>query len=257
MEKIAEAAAAVGAARRRLAASRVADGVARGALVGAIAGGAAWLVSRWTPGGAGLWPLAAPVLGAACGAVLAMRRGVPTDVAALTLDAAARTDEAFVSALSVRDAAPQVRELVAAHAVERCPPSAVSRFLPFRAPGAATAAVVASALLAALVLVPRATATDRGETHDLNAHIVPVIGATSGSVVRPSEPSDRVRWTKELAEEQGEIHPTWAPAAREDLASVPSDEVRSLAEALASLDGAPAEAAKRALAAAAIARPRS
>src|SRR5687767_4167718 len=99
MERLAEAARVVGAARRRLVASRVLDGVARGATAGAVAGAAVWVVVPRAHAS----PLLAPLLGAALGAVAAWRRGVPADAAALELDAAANTGESFVSALTALD----------------------------------------------------------------------------------------------------------------------------------------------------------
>src|SRR5262245_2957407 len=101
MDRVAEAAAAVAAARRRLAARQAADGAARGALAGAAVGAALWAVARWTGFDAALWPLAAPAAGALAGAVAALARGVRDDVAALSLDAAASTDEAFISTIAL------------------------------------------------------------------------------------------------------------------------------------------------------------
>jgi hypothetical protein len=248
VEKVAEAAAAVASARRRLAASRAADGLARGALAGALAGGAAWLVARWTSADAGLWPLAAPALGALAGSAIAARRGVAPDVAALTLDAAARTEEAFVSALSVRDAAPQVREIVAGYAVARCPPSAVGRFLPFRAPAVASAAAVATALLAALVLVPRAAAPEPPQP-PYAAETARMAGGASAGAAPAASPRDRVERLRD-AVSKGDVResePLAAPA-RKDLGAVTTEDLRHLADALAASPSS-AGAAKRALAA--------
>jgi hypothetical protein len=246
VDRVAEAVAAVGSARRRLAASRAADGLARGALAGALVGGAAWLAARWISSDAALWPLAAPALGALLGTALALRRGVAADVAALTLDAAARTDEAFVSALAATDAVPEFRALSAGYAVSRCPPSEVARFLPFRAPSAASAAVVASALLAALVLVPRATAVDVAQTGGrATQDVVPAAGG-SAAATSPKDRVDRLRdaMSKGDAREAAPL----AADARKDLGAVTNDDLRKLADLLATRPSS-ADAARRALAA--------
>jgi len=251
MDRVAEAAAAVAAARRRLAAREAAGGAARGALAGAALGAAWWGVARWTGADAALLPLAVPAAGALAGAVAAMARGVRDDVAALSLDAAARTDEAFISTISVADAAPGVLELTADHALTKCPRSAVGRFLPFRAPGTATSAAVATALLAALVLVPRGgdeSLARPWRDANPNEDIVPFAAGSSGRALSEPTPANRVKRATETAADGREIDAATAASVRRDLAAVTNDDLRKLADALAA-QPASAEAAGRALAA--------
>jgi len=246
MESTAEAAAAVGAARRRMTAMSAADGAARGALVGALAGAAAWLVARWTGVDVATWPLLAPAAGAAIGAVAEAGRGVDVARAATTLDAAARTDEAFVSTLCATDAVAEMRALAADYAVTRCPRAAVGRFLPLRAPAAASAAAVATALVAALVLVPRASASDVAPRSSV-AHDEPVAGAAATTV--ETSPRERVERLRSAVEKDGAREATaLAPAVRKDLGAVTDADLRKLADALAAKP-ATTDAAKRALAA--------
>lgn len=250
MDSVAEAVASVGVARRRLVASAAAGGAVRGALAGTIAGGAVWGVARLLSFDAGLWPLALVAAGAVAGTLAALRRGIASDVAALTLDAAARTDEAFVSALTASDADTEFRALTAEYAVSKCPPSSVRRFLPFRAPAVATAAAVAAALLAALVLVPRASVPDAtGTEPGPGSDAVPAAGGPARPGVPTSSPRERVeRLRTEVASDGGPATGTLAASVRKDLGAVTNDDLRRLAEALAARPTT-AEAAKRALAA--------
>jgi hypothetical protein len=246
MESLAEAAAAVGAARRRLFVIAAADGAARGALVGALAGAATWLVARWTGVDAATWPLVAPVAGAVVGIAVASSRGVDVARAALTLDAAAGADEAFVSSIAATDAVAEMRALAAEYAVTRCPRAAVGRFLPIRAPAAASAAAVATALVAALVLVPRAAATEDARRAS-SPREESVAGASSPTV--ETSPRDRVERLRAAVEKDGARDSTaLAPAVRKDLGAVTDGDLRRLADALAAKPSS-ADAAKRALAA--------
>jgi hypothetical protein len=169
---------------------------------------------------------------------------VRDDVAALSLDAAARTDEAFISTIAVADAAPGVLELTADHALTKCPRSSVGRFLPFRAPGAATFAAVATALLAALVLVPRGEGADARPWHNWNpnADIVPIVAGSPGGV--SAEPSPRARVDALRDELQRGSPPVDAARVREDLAAVTNDDLRKLADALAARPESAAAAAR-------------
>jgi hypothetical protein len=250
MDRVAEAAAAVASARRRLAAREAAGGAALGALGGAALGAALWIAARWGGFDAALWPLAAPAAGAAAGAVSALARGVRDDVAALSLDAAAATDEAFISAMTVTDAAPGVLELTADRALAKCPRGAVGRFIPFRAPGVATSAAVATALLAALVLVPRAS--DGAELSNWargnpGEHVASAAtGATSGGAA--ASPRARVDALRDEIAKGAEPPASDTANVRRDLAAVTDDDLRKLADALAAQPASSA-AAKRALSA--------
>jgi hypothetical protein len=247
MESLAEAAAAVRAARRRLFVISAADGAARGALVGALLGGASWLVARWTHVDAATWPLVAPVVGAVVGTLAASRRGVDVGSAALALDAAARTNEAFVSSVSATDAVDEMRVLAADYAVTRCPRAAVGRFLPIRAPSAASAAAVATALVAALVLVPRAAATE--DARPSTARTDESVAGATASPSAETSPRERVERLRSAVEKNGAREATsLAPAVRRDLGAVTDAELRKLAAALAAKPTS-ADAAKRALAA--------
>jgi hypothetical protein len=250
MDRVAEAAAAVASARRRLAAREAAGGAALGALGGAALGAALWIAARWTGFDVALWPLAAPAAGAAAGAVSALARGVRDDVAALSLDAAAATDEAFISAMTVTDAAPGVLELTADRALTKCPRSAVGRFLPFRAPGIATSAAVATALLAALVLVPRASDGADLSNWARGSRGEDVPSATTGAPSGGPAASPRARVDALRVRVATGAEPPASDAAnvRRDLAAVTDDDLRKLADALAAQPASSA-AAKRALAA--------
>ncbi len=250
MDSVAEAIASVGVARRRLVALAAAVGAARGALAGAVvggvAGGVAWLASF----DAGLWPIAPIAVGVLAGAATALVRGVRSDVAALTLDAAAHTDEAFVSALAARDADPEFRALSADYAVTKCPRTSVARFLPFRAPAVATTAAVAAAILAALVLVPRSAAPESSwPAFGGNDDVVPLVGGRSAPGAPTASPRDRVeRLSQAISKDGAGDTASLAAAARKDLGAVTNDDLRRLADALAARS-ATADAAKRALAA--------
>jgi len=244
MESLAEAAAAVRVARRRLLLAATADGVARGALVGAAVGAIAWIVGRSFHADLAAWPLIVPALGAAVGGLVALRRGVEIGVAATTLDAAAGTDEAFVASLAAADAAPEMRSLVAAYALARCPRTSVRRFLPLSAPAAASAAAVATALVAALVLVPRAAATERDSARAPDRESNVVSGAASPSA--ETSPRERVeRFLKAATSSDARTDAPKAAAVRKDLGALTDGDLRELAAALAPSS----EAAKRALAA--------
>jgi hypothetical protein len=250
MDRVAEAAAAVAAARRRLAAREASGGAARGALAGAALGAALWAVARWTGFDAALWPLAAPAVGALAGAAAALARGVRDDVAALSLDAAAATDEAFISTMTVTDAAPGVLELTADRALAKCPRSAVGGFLPFRAPGVATSAAVAVALLAALVLVPRASQREdvrRRSAGDESRDVVPLAGGIQGGAGART-PRERVDEFRSRVASGAAARETATPEVRGDLGAVTNDDLRKLADALAAQPASSA-AAERALAA--------
>lgn len=244
MSSVASAAAAVRAARRRLLLRAAAEGASRGlgvgVLVGAAVAGAAWAFRV----DAALWPLAAPALGAAVGAAMRTARGVPADAAALALDAAAGTDEAFVTAIAARDLSDEIRGLVADYAVRRCPPASVARALPLRAPAVATAALAGAALLAALVLVPRADAPSP-RTDDAGARERPSLGGApepAGAVVSPA---DRVQELAAATASGDTAAAALRPAVATDVASVSDDDLRRLAEALAASPSA--DAARRAL----------
>ncbi len=242
---LAEAASTVRAARRRLVVAHVADGAARGALVGAPAGAAAWLVARWTVGDVAVWPLAAPLVGALVGVAFAVRRGVSVASAALALDAASGADESFTSAMTATDDAPEMRALAAEYAATRCPRTAVGRFLPLRAPAAASAAAVATALVAALVFVPRATS--KQETAPPAAG--PSDAGAGPAASTDTSPGRRVeRMRDAVAKRDEQTASSLAPIVRKDLGAVTDDDLRKLASALVASSPS-SDAAKRALAA--------
>jgi hypothetical protein len=172
---------------------------------------------------------------------------ISTERAALALDRAARTDEAFVSALTAEDAPVALRELSAQWALTRCAGTQVARVLPFAAPRGAPRAVLGGALLAAALLVPAgsgARATDRGVER------VPVPADGGASAGAADSPSDRVRAL--VAALGASAHQTQAltPSVRQDIPALTADELAQLAQALADADlGARSEAAGRALAA--------
>src|SRR5207244_740783 len=118
------------------------------------------------------------------------------------------------------------RALVAEHALSRCRRGAVPRFLPFRAPGHAAAAVVATALVAALVFVPRAAASEK-------APLRPSPGPDEffSSGWTPASPRERV---ERLADEvtNGAKPAALAAAVRKDLGAATNDDLRKLATSL-------------------------
>jgi hypothetical protein len=142
--------------------------------------------------------------------------------AALALDRAAETHDAFVSALSADDAPPAFRELAAENALRRCPRTGVGRFLPFAWPRRARGAVVGVALLAAVALVAG-----------------PADGSASASTQRSFLPSGHT-----LVPAAGAAT---HPGTAEDLREAGSERLRETAEALLSTSGY--EEAERALAA--------
>jgi len=215
-------------ARRRLGAALALDGALRGALAGAAAGIAVaagvWALAASAPPS---WLLAAPLAGAAGGAWLLRRRLPDLAGAALVLDRAARTDEGFVSALSARDASPEIRELAASWALGKCGRGAVSRVLPIETPRVAAAAVLATAALAAGVVLrgPGADATPRVDETP-QAAVAPAAGPSAS-------PRDRVAAAATALRAGTEPAPSLREEVRGDLASVPGNDLLALAEALA------------------------
>lgn len=229
MTALADAERAVRGARRRLAAGLVVDGALRGALAGAAAGlaaaAAAWALSSVAPSAL---LAAAPVLGAVAGATALLRRTPDLAGAALVLDRAARTDEGFVSAIAARDASPAFREMAAAWALSRCGAGAVGRALPFEVPRVAAAAVLASAALGAVVLVQGTAGAGPA------APVSPPPGPTEVEVAAPAvSPRDRVASATRSLRAGERPSATLREDVRGDLASVPVEDLRALAEALA------------------------
>jgi hypothetical protein len=244
MSAVAEAERTVRRARTRLAARTVLDGAARGGVVGAVAGLAVAAVALVV---AEPWPalVALPAAGALLGSVIALRRRPSADAAALELDRAARTDEAFVTALTAHDAEPWARDLTAERAVATCPPARLRTVLPIGAPAAAAAAAVSTALLAAVVLVPRGGPAR--VLPDAPRVVVPSGGGAAGG---PSEsPGERVGAMAAAASRGDDAEAArLRNAVRGDLGAVPDADLRRLAEALAGRGSAEAKRALEALA---------
>jgi hypothetical protein len=253
MSSVGEAVAVVRAARNRLVARAVLEGAALGALLGALAGAAVSVLARAAFGVDAMWPLLAPVAGALAGGLVVLGRESPLDAAALTLDAEAKADEAFVTALAATDGEPEFRELAAAYALERCGRRSLARMLPLRAPSLASAAALAAALLAAVVLVPRARAADpaTGGGFDVVEHRA--VAAASGPDRARSEPAspreraERLRQAlRDAADRMPESARPLAESVRRDLAAVTDEQMRRLAETMLALPDA-ADAARRSL----------
>lgn len=250
MRALADAGRVVARARRRLTLASVADGGCRGALAGAVAGSVVVGVRLFLglPSG---WVAAAalPAVGAAAGCLLAFLSRPGVAAAALRLDGAARTDEAFVSALTAKDARPEFRELAARYALDRCDRAAVSRFLPFEPPTAALGASVALAALAALVLLPQNPAAPPPVDTDPVGDLVPVAGSGGGLDGPGADPRRRVAELKEaLRQARTSRAEALAPVARTDLAAVPEGDLEELARMLAEGGDEDAAAALEALA---------
>ncbi|MCE9634877.1 MAG: hypothetical protein K8T90_04155, partial [Planctomycetes bacterium] len=249
---LARAASIVDRARTRLLRAAVLDGAARGALGGAIAGVTVSLLAHL----AGAPPVALvtlPFAGAAVGAVWVLLRPPTTVAAALALDRAADTDEAFVSALTATDAAPWVLEFTAARAVESCDESSVARFLLVPAPAAGAAAAVLTVLLAAIVLVPAAQG-DGALGSEAGASAVtprPGVAGAGGTTTSPSSRALAFAESVRAGTDADALTAASRPEAtvvRADLAAVPEPDLQRLAEALASKGAAEGKRALDALA---------
>lgn len=217
-------------ARSRLTRAAALDGAARGAVGGALAGLVAAAVGHFVAEVPTAF-VALPFAGALLGVAWALRRPPTLDAAALSLDQAAATDEAFVTALTATDAVPWVRELTAERAVGRCDTAGVARFLPFTAPTAAAAAVVATALLAAVILVPAARDPEPTGAPASGGIQVTVPGGASGTA---SSPRARTAALTDAVKAGDEAATSAASAAvRADLGAVTESDLRALAESLA------------------------
>ncbi len=250
---------AVRRARRRLVLAAGAEGAARGLLAGslaalALAGGALVL----TPGTAAarpMWMLVISAAGALVGAAAAVRRPPTIAVAALELDRAAHTDEAFLTALTAADARPVFRALSAEHALRRCMPRDVHRFLPWRAPPATAAAAVGASLVLAVSLIaaPAANGATYGPlAGGAGAETGPLVPGSSGAAAPPvvpdTSPRARIESLREAAARGDDAAlARLAPPVRRDLAAASDDELRALATALAERGDERAEAARQAL----------
>jgi hypothetical protein len=237
------AAEAVRRARRRLAAAAFVRGAAGGIVLSGATALAAAVVLRGIGNGlpAGLAPslLAVPALGAALGGCLALRRAPGDAEAALLLDRAAGTDEAFVTAITASDAGAGFRELAAAWAIERCGPERVVRVLPLPVPTTAGVGVLLSTALAAVVLT--------GASGGAGA---PAGSGTAGEFlpVRPGSGAGTAAGLAKALREDDAAR--WAPLATEvraDLPALDRDVLRDLAEALAGKGSELAASARDAL----------
>ncbi len=212
-------------AQRRLALGRALERAADGLLAGAVlaalgvAAGALGLVAGPSP--ALLWLAAA---GAAAGFVAGALARPDTARAALALDRAARSDEAFVSALTADGAAPAFRELAAAYGLAVVAGRRPAALLPLPVPARAVPAAAALALAVAVL----------------------VVAAPSGDAAAQPRAPEVVEGT---AGGGGAAGATDAPGARPGAAAVPVPGTRSATDTpLPALPGAPTEDEVRRLA---------
>lgn len=241
-----EAERAVRRARARIVASAAVEGAVRGAAVGAICGLAAAGVLRFVATGpaATAWaPAVLPVLGALTGAAWSLRRRPSLDEAALRLDRAAATDEAFVTALTARDAPEWAISATAERAVRICPPERVPSAMPIAVPAAAAAAAVATGLLVAVLVVP-------AEPESAVRWTVPESAVVQGDAGPPATTPDARVAAMADAARGGD--PGAASKLRDDvrgdLGAVTDERLRDLATALAGRGSADAADALAALA---------
>ena len=251
MTEVADARRLVVRARRRLLAEAVADGFARGVVAGSLAGIAAMAGSA-IAGEESVVSVAVglAVVGATAGAIVGLRRAPSEETAALALDRAARTEEAFVSALTAVRARQDFRELAARYALDRCDLAKVRSAIPVRPPRLSALATVSAALLAALVLVPFASADAPGTIEPPGpAEMGPApTGAAPSSRVAAVSPHERVRALRDaLAQARTADADALRPIVRSDLAAVGDRELAELASLLAEAGSEAGARAKAAL----------
>lgn len=235
-------------ARGRLSIARAIDWAVRGALAGSVAGLAVAGVVHLAGGTGSALVLTLPAAGALTGFVASFRGRPGVASAALALDRAAGSDEAFVSALSAGDAAPEIRALSAEYALGRCAERDVPRILRIPTPAAAAAAALATAALCAVVLVPAAErpAPDAGDAAPPSSVGVSAGGgAQAGGSPGPAvSPEARAARLAEAAKRgDADAVAALAPEVRGDLAAVSDDDLRTVADALAAGGSADARTA--------------
>lgn len=234
-------------ARGRLSIARGLDWAVRGALAGSAAGLAVAGVVHLAGGAGSPLLLVLPAAGALTGFVASFRGRPGVASAALALDQAAGSDEAFVSALSAGDAAPEIRALSAEYALGRCAERDVPRILRIPTPAAAAAAALATAALCAVVLVPAAErpAPDAGDAPPASSVGVSAGGGAQagggGPVVSPEARAARLAEAAKRGD--ADAVAAHAPEVRGDLAAVSDDDLRTVADALAAGGSADARAA--------------
>jgi hypothetical protein len=252
MTALADAAALVRSARRRLVGAARLSAALSGLTAGAFVSICAWgvLVATDVPPPVVVL-VAVPLLFAALHAAGDRSTRISTERAALTLDRAAGTQEAFVSALTAEDAPVEFRELAARQALVRCSRGSLPRVLPIDVPRAAPRAALAAALLVALLVVPRAGAATR-----------PILEAGggvdgAGTITTPGrgptvavDPSERARALVAAMTAKAAGAAASSAALRRDLPALDAQDLGDLARTLAEGDlGERSAAAREALAA--------
>ncbi len=234
-------------ARGRLSIARAIDWAVRGALAGSAAGLAVAGVVHLAGGTGSALLLTLPAAAALTGFVASFRGRPGVASAALVLDQAAGSDEAFVSALSAGDAAPEIRALSAEYALDRCAERDVPRILRIPTPAAAAAAALATAALCAVVLVPAAKrpAPDADAAPSSSVGVSAGGGAQAGGSPGPAvSPEARAARLAEAAKRgDADAVAALAPEVRGDLAAVSDDDLRTVADALAAGGSADARTA--------------
>jgi len=235
MTALADAAALVRSARRRLVGAARLSAALSGLTVGAFVSICAWGVLIATDVPPPVVVLAAvPLLFAALHAAGDRSTRISTERAALTLDRAAGTEEAFVSALTAEDAPVEFRELAARQALVRCSRGSLPRVLPIDVPRAAPRAALAAALLAALLVVPRAGAATRPIVQ--TGGEVEVAGTAGAPGRGPSaavDPSERAHALVAALTSKAPDASASAAALRRDLPALDAQDLGDLARTLA------------------------
>ncbi len=193
MSDLAAAGRVVARARLRLAVRRGLELAAGGALGGALVAIVAVCALRLSGGGAVPAPwMLVPVAGAVLGLGAGFLRPPAAARAALAVDRAAGTDEAFVSALTAADADRSFRELAATCALRGLGTRPLARLLPFGMPRRAAPAAVALALVVALAVLGRdAPGTGAVSDPPPASAAVTLTGAKGGAGAGPSRGAAR------------------------------------------------------------------
>ena len=254
MTSLDAAARIVSRARRRLAAAQATERAADGVLAGAALAVAGLVAERFVPGlSLGLVWLSLPAAGALAGAVELLIHPPVAARAALAVDRAAGTHEAFVSALTAEDAAPPFRELAADHGLRLLGNRSLATLLPLGVPRRAAPALAAAALVAALTAVGAAPDAVGAVPPDGGAAAVAGLGgqvdggapgATAGTTPVPPAAGVAVP-VAGTSSPQGATAPP--PVTASGLPGLTDGEIESLAQELAERGLAVAERALDAL----------
>ncbi len=235
-EALAQAQKLVQRARRRLIVGAAGDGFFTGVLFGCVPAlllGLSWLVGFGPEPGP--WLMLFPGIGALFGVVVAIGLAPDEAHSALILDKAAGTGEALVSALTATDAQPAFRALAAEGGVSAVGDQPMRTLLPWRAPWTATAAVLALLATSALAFLPGAAEEPQPIPHTTPADVTPGIPSDTGSAGTPGDSTE------------GALPTDVVPTAETDPATLPPEDLETLARELAARGSKEAEAALKAL----------